>query len=68
MTSIDELASLAAAVTDAEQHLAHARAARDSAIASASAEGTRQRDIAEATGLTREQVRRIVRAAEEQQR
>ncbi|CAM3456748.1 endonuclease domain-containing protein [Stackebrandtia soli] len=40
------------------------RAARNVAIVQATREGMRQRDIVAATGLNREQVRRIVRTAE----
>lgn len=64
MTTTQQLNDLAERVSDAERELVSVRAERDRAIAAAATEGMRQRDIVEATRLTREQVRRIVRAAE----
>lgn len=51
-------------LTELTEAIPAARAARDAAIVKAAREGMRQRDIVAATGLNREQVRRIVRAAE----
>lgn len=64
MTSEDELRTLCLDVTEMEDALKRSRAARDKAIASAHSHGMRTTDLAEVTGLTREQVRRILRAAE----
>lgn len=62
MSTTAELRELAREVAEAESNLTAMRARRDAAIAQAAAEGIRQRDIVESTGLTREQVRRIVLA------
>jgi hypothetical protein len=51
------------AVTDAKAEVPRARQRRDAAIAAAARSGARQIDIIAITGLNREQVRRIVRAA-----
>lgn len=65
MTTTEELTHLAGRVTVAEAEAAMARAERDAAIANAAAEGILQRDIVKATSLTREHIRRIVKAAAE---
>ena len=62
MSTTAELRELAREVAEAESNLTAMRARRDAAIAQAAADGIRQRDIVESTGLTREQVRRIVLA------
>lgn len=53
-----------AKLTELADAIEHARTARDHAIYQAHQQGHRQKDIAEAAGLTREQIRRIVRAQE----
>ena len=60
----EEAAKLKAAslVADARAGVAEARKVRDRAIVDAYQAGARQRDIVARTGLTRESVRRILRA------
>lgn len=59
----DDLAALTKAHTAAKDAAEQARQRRNAAIVAAAAEGVRQVEIVRATGLTREQVRLIVRAS-----
>jgi hypothetical protein len=64
MTSEEKIRTLCNDVQACEQSLAQSRMLRDEAIATAAASGTRMRDLVDITGLTREHLRRIVRASE----
>lgn len=64
MTSENQLRDLCSEVGEASQALESARSARDNGIAAAAAAGLRMRDLVRITGLTREHIRRIIRAAE----
>lgn len=59
------LAQMAQRFRDAEQRAEILRQELAVAIRQADADGVAQKDICEATGYTRQQVRRIVRAGEE---
>lgn len=58
-------ADLKAAVTTCDNAIDEARRTRDAAIVQALSDGMKQADVVRATGLNRETIRRIARAAED---
>ena len=64
MITTQQLHAMTTHLNDLEQQVRAARTARNDAIITTTTERMKQVDIVRATGLTREQIRRIVRAAE----
>lgn len=64
MITTQQLRDMTTHLNDLEQQVRAARTTRNDAIITATTEKMKQADIARSTDLTREQIRRIVRAAE----